>query len=252
MAAVASAELTFVEEDEHIARAVHVDSENKEPSDVDSSASEDSSDETEDEDDNTEDGNDQEYSNLQWSCHVQAPGGMDSNEDVVIKVHVPANSTCIDYFHLFFTDHVYQLIASESIRFEWQKGELDVDLSGSLQNFGVPELKAWLGLTLAMGLVKKINLKSYWSSNAVKNTPLFANTMARDHYLAILRFLHFVNNDNAPDPADPNRDKLWKIRPFLNILLPRFTSVYSATQDETLIKFKGRVQFRQFLPWKRS
>ena len=128
MAAVASAELTFVEEDEHIAHAVHVDSENKEPSDIDSSASEDSSNETEDEDDNTEDGNDQEYSNLQWSCHVQASGGMDSNEDVAIKVHVPANSTCIDYFHLFFTDHVYQLIVTESIRFEWQKGEIDVDL----------------------------------------------------------------------------------------------------------------------------
>ena len=109
-----------------------------------------------------------------------------------------------------------------------------------------------------MGLVKKKknNLKSYWSSNAVTNTPLFANTMARDRYLAILRFMHFVNNDNATVSADPNRDKLWKIRPFLNILFPRFTSVYSLSQnlslDETLIQFKGRVQFRQFLPLKRS
>ena len=61
-----------------------------------------------------------------------------------------------------------------------------------------------------MGLVKKKknNLKSYWSSNAVTNTPLVANTMARDCYLAILRLMHFVNNDNAPVPADPNRDKL--------------------------------------------
>ena len=80
--------------------------------------------------------------------------------------------------------------------------------------------------------------------------------MARDRYLAILRFMHFVNNDNATVSADPNRDKLWKIRPFLNILFPRFTSIYSLSQnlslDETLIQFKGRVQFRQFLPLKRS
>ena len=80
--------------------------------------------------------------------------------------------------------------------------------------------------------------------------------MTRDCYFHILWFLHFTDNDNAPDPADPNRDKRWKIKPFLNDLLPRFTAVYAPSQnlslDETLIKFKGRVQFRQFLPLKRS
>lgn len=38
--------------------------------------------------------------------------------------------------------------------------------------------------------------------------------------------------------------------------MPRFTAVYAPSQnlslDETLIKFKGRVQFRQFLPSKQS
>lgn len=65
-----------------------------------------------------------------------------------------------------------------------------------------------------------------------------------------------TNNCNAPDQTDPNRDKLWKIRPFLDALVPRFTAVYAPSQnlslDETLIKFKGRVHFRQFLPLKRS
>lgn len=74
--------------------------------------------------------------------------------------------------------------------------------------------------------------------------------MPRDRYLTILRYLHFVNNDNAPDPDDVNRDKLWKIRPFLASLLPRFTAVYAPSQnlslDETVIKF------RQFLPLKRN
>ena len=100
-----------------------------------------------------------------------------------------------------------------------------------------------------MGLVKK-SIKSYWINKSVVKTPLFPNTMSRDRYLHNLRFLHFVNNDNAPDPADPNRDKLWKIKPFLNTLLPRFTAVYAPSQnlssDKTLMKVKGRVQFRQF------
>ena len=129
-------------------------------------------------------------------------------------------------------------------------------MRGHLHDFTIPELKAWLGLTLNMGLVRKNSVKSYWSKNSVIQTPIFPNTMSRDRYLHILRFLHFTDNDNAPDPADPNRDKLWKIKPFLNALLPRFTAVYAPSRnlslDETLIKFKGRVHFRQFLPLKRS
>ena len=104
-------------------------------------------------------------------------------------------------------------------------------------------------------LVSKLRA-SDWSKNSVIQTPIFPNTMSRDRYLHILRFLHFTYNDNAPDPADPNRDKLWKIKPFLNPLLPRFTTVYAPSQnlplDETLINCKGQDQFRQFLPLKRS
>ena len=127
-------------------------------------------------------------------------------------------------------------------------------MRGHLHDFTIPELKAWLGLTLNMGLVRKNSIKSYWSKKSVIQTPIFPNTMSRDRCLHILRFLHF--NDNAPDPADPNRDKLWKIKPFLNASPPRFTAVYAPSQnlslEWTLVKFKGLVQFRQFLPLKRS
>ena len=173
-----------------------------------------------------------------------------------MRVEMEENSSCLQYFELLFTNDVYQLILDETIRFERQKRHLDRNLRGHLHDFTIPELKAWLGLTLNMGLVRKNSIKSYWSKNSVIQTPIFPNTMSRDRYLHFLRFLHFTDNDNAPDPADPNRDKLWKIKPFLNALLPRFTTVYAPSQnlslDETLIKFKGRVQFRQFLTLKRS
>ena len=68
--------------------------------------------------------------------------------------------------------------------------------------------------------------------------------------------MHFVDNNNAPGTSDSDRDKLPKIRPFLNALLLRFTEVDASSQnlslDETPIMFKGRVQLRQFLPLKRS
>ena len=105
------------------------------------------------------------------------------------------NSSCLDYFHLFFTENVYQLIVDESIRFERQQRQLPDNTQGDLYNFTVPELKAWLRLSLAMGLVNKSNLKAFWSTDFVIKTLLFPSTMSRDGYLQILRFLHFVNND---------------------------------------------------------
>lgn len=259
MAANSSSELTFVDEDDlpvAFLRIAHEDSENEAPLNVNSSDSENSSDESEDESDDSEGNSDEVYSNLRWSSRIQAPPDVDFNEEVGIKVDMPENSTCLDFFELFFTHDVYKIILDETIRFERQKRQLEDSVAGNLQNCSVEELKAWLGLTLAMDLVKKINLKSYWSTNSVIKTPLFTETMSRDRYLTILRYLHFVNNDNAPAPDDVNRDKLWKIRPFLASLLPRFTAVYAPSQnlslDETLIKFKGRVQFRQFLPLKRN
>jgi len=108
------------------------------------------------------------------------------------------NSSCLDHFELLFTGNVYQLILTETILFECQKSHLDHNLQGHLHNLTVPQLKTRLGLTLAVGLVKKPNLKSYWSSNSVVQTPLFPNTMVKDRYLQILRFLHFVDNNNAP------------------------------------------------------
>lgn len=74
--------------------------------------------------------------------------------------------------------------------------------------------------------------------------------MARDRFLQILRYLHFADNTLAPraDSAD------YKIQPFLDLIVPSFQQVYKPTRqlaiDETLIKFKGKVHSRQFLPIK--
>lgn len=41
-------------------------------------------------------------------------------------------------------------------RFEHQKRQLEDNSLSDLHDFTLPELKAWLGLTLAMGLAKKV------------------------------------------------------------------------------------------------
>ena len=79
--------------------------------------------------------------------------------------------------------------------------------------------------------------------------------MARERYFQIMRYLHFV--DKREEMKDKNAcgyDKLFKVRKLLDLLLPRFVEVYSPQRnlsiDETLLKFKGKIYFRQFIPIK--
>jgi len=79
--------------------------------------------------------------------------------------------------------------------------------------------------------------------------------MARDRFLHLLRFLHFADND-VTDATDPNCDRLHKIHAFVNAIHARCAAVYSPSQDlcvdESLVLFKGRVAFKQFIRNKRA
>lgn len=101
MAASLSCELTFVDEDDlpvAFLRIAHKDSENKAPLNVNSSDSENSTDESGDERDDSEGNSDEVYSNLRWSSRIQAPPDVEFNEEVGMKVDIPENSTCLDFF----------------------------------------------------------------------------------------------------------------------------------------------------------
>ena len=116
------------------------------------------------------------------------------------------------------------------------------------------EMKAWLSLYLNMGLVTKPNISAYWSTDPVLSSPFFTSVMSRTRFLQILRYLHFADNNLAPPHDSEEHNKLYKIQPFLNLVIARFQEVYSPDRqlavDETLIKFKGKLHFRQFIPIK--
>ena len=66
--------------------------------------------------------------------------------------------------------------------------------------------------------------------------------MSRDRFLLLLRFLHFNDND-LYDANDPNRDRLHKIRPVVDLLKATCPAVYRPGRDlcvdESLVLFKG-------------
>lgn len=87
------------------------------------------------------------------------------------------------------------------------------------------------------------------------HSPVFRATMSRNRYQIITKFLHFADNKNWK-PTDPNRDRLYKIRPLLEYLVGKFQSVYTPSKviaiDEQLLLHKGNLHFKMYMPLKRS
>ena len=66
--------------------------------------------------------------------------------------------------------------------------------------------------------------------------------------------MHLADNDKLLPPADPNFDKLGKVRPVLDHRRSKFLMLYRPTChnaiDEAMIRFKGRSSAKQYMPKK--
>ena len=98
-------------------------------------------------------------------------------------------------------------------------------------------------------------MKMYWSVDNLYDTPIFSKVITRNRFYEIARFSHFNNNEDPNyDANDPDRDRLHKVRPVVDLLNERCKNVYSPGKnlsvDESLILFKGRLKFRQYIKTK--
>lgn len=111
------------------------------------------------------------------------------------------------------------------------------------------EMYCFLALTMLMPRIKKLTISEYWTVYNLY-TPIFSETMSRNRYLNILSALHF-----SSETRENNTDKLYKIKPFLDHLRSIFPNNFSPFSnlciDESIVVFKGRLAFKQFMPLKR-
>jgi len=67
--------------------------------------------------------------------------------------------------------------------------------------------------------------------------------------------LHFADNSQRPDPGE-EYDRLWKIRTVFDTLNQAYPKFYNPSEhlavDKVIVKFQGRVIFRQYIPKKRK
>ena len=106
-----------------------------------------------------------------------------------------------------------------------------------------------------MGHIVKDTLHDYLSRLKQMHTPFYGETMIRYGFLHILWFLHFADNSRRPDPSG-EYDRQWKIRNVFDTLNQAYPKFYNPSEHltlgEVIVKFQGRVIFRQYIPKKRE
>lgn len=150
----------------------------------------------------------------------------------------------VNYFLHLFPEELATIIIAETNRNAQEQEAND------WKDIDVSELFIFISLTLLMPHVKKTDIKNYWSKDSLIRTPIFGEKMSRDRYLAILRYLHFSNNAEG----DPN-DRMRKLGVVLNTIKSQFQSQFYPFEnlviDESMILFKGRLSFKQYIKTKK-
>ena len=93
----------------------------------------------------------------------------------------------------------------------------------------------------------------YWSQDKFYGDFAIAEIMTRDRFEKLSQYIH-AHDRTGYDKQDANRDKLRLIRPLLEIVNKRCLEAYNPNQenavDEAMIKFRGTLSFRQYMPAK--
>ncbi len=153
-------------------------------------------------------------------------------------------------FHLFLPEDYFDSIMEQTNLYASQQRTAKQDIR-PWKPVTMVELMAYVGLNIAMGIVSLPALRDYWTKDPVVGHPWFRSVMSRNRFMQIHRYFHLVDNTKAPARSSPNYDKLWKIRPMLEILHENCQELYSPHQqlsvDKSMIRTKCRLSFIQYM-----
>jgi hypothetical protein len=111
------------------------------------------------------------------------------------------------------------------------------------------EMYVFYAVSMLMTRNRHLTIEEHWSADPLLNSKIFGQTMVRDRYELILQMLHYS------DTQTPTGDRLYKVRSLLDHCRKIFKETMLPNEnlciDESIIVFKGRLIFKQFIPSKR-
>jgi len=162
------------------------------------------------------------------------------------------NATPLCVFKEVLCDDFYEIIVRETNRYATQRSrEEHTKIKEQWYPVTKDEVRAYFALCIIMSQIKKSKIDMYWSKRAVLETPIFSKVMPRKRFLAITHYLHFIDNETVS-----TEDRIRKVRSVVDFLNARFQNLYVPEEniviDESLMKFKGRLNYVLFIASKRA
>ena len=116
----------------------------------------------------------------------------------------------------------------------------------------INEIKVYIALVLYRGVIWKPSYEFYYMTDPIFSTPMMSRVMSYNRFHLIDKFLHFVDNKSL----DKKYEKIAKIKPIYQYLFERFRTLYIPERDisidESLLLWKGRLSWKQYIPNKRA
>ncbi|XP_065568873.1 piggyBac transposable element-derived protein 4-like [Artemia franciscana] len=105
-----------------------------------------------------------------------------------------------------------------------------------------------------MGVKTEPSYRYFWSSHEELRDNYISRLMNISRFSWLLAHVHLNDNLILPRKGCDNYDKPHKIRPLIDKLRSSFRRTCKATKeqavDESVVKFKGRIAFKQYMPTK--
>ncbi|GFT85229.1 piggyBac transposable element-derived protein 4 [Trichonephila clavipes] len=176
-----------------------------------------------------------------------------------IHLDFDASSGKMQYYEALIDNNLIDLIVHETNRYAEQTIGSSIPRKHSRSKKWEPtsnkEMPVFIALIILQGIVKKTTNEQYWSKRHSISTPFFSKVMSYRRFNLIYRFLHFSNNETFVTETHecPKLSKIWPVLKYLTI---RFKEVVTPDRDvtieESLMLFKGRLGWKQYMPLKRS
>lgn len=164
-------------------------------------------------------------------------------------------ATPLDYFQLYFSDHVFEQICSNTNKFhKFRVEQKKITNPSYVENFWedtyVPEMKAYFGLAVMFGILNQPRYRNFWSKDNFLGNQGVQKTFSLKRYSKLSEYLHVSDRELEKNRGHPEYDKLGKVRWLYDHLLQRFKEIKNPEKcqviDEQLMPFSGRISYIQY------
>lgn len=182
---------------------------------------------------------------LRWSKKepTDRPQPVNDEEISIQKIRdLIENNSSAEIFNIFFDSDVLSLLIEQTNLYAQQKNRPEFKATQAY-------MRRFIGILLLTGYHSLPQEEMYWSLDKDISVPIVREAMSRSQYRNIKQNLHLADN-TVPD----KNDKLYKVRPYLNLLNAKFQQFgvfsHNLSIDEQMIPYRGKHSAKMFLKGK--